>query len=241
MAGRAPSGGLTMANTLFLRLEGPLQAWGERAHWEYRDTSTEPTKSGIIGLLACALGLEADPDLRDLSQSLCFGVRCDRPGVILEDYHTVVGGVLSAEGKVKVNGKTHQPETVVSHREYLCDASFLVAVRGQPEIIQSLGAALQAPVWPPFLGRRSCPPSVPFFEGTGDYENLEEALATWHAVRIPQVGKGGDRPLLRAVIECEASEGVRRNDNVISRACRSFGPRYTRDVPVSPPTREEAI
>ncbi|MGC8879968.1 MAG: CRISPR-associated protein Cas5, partial [Anaerolineae bacterium] len=32
-----------MANTLFLRLEGPLQAWGERARWRVRDTAPEPT------------------------------------------------------------------------------------------------------------------------------------------------------------------------------------------------------
>jgi CRISPR system Cascade subunit CasD len=51
-----------MANTLFLRLEGPLQSWGERARWDVRDTAPEPTKSGVIGLLACALGLSADED-----------------------------------------------------------------------------------------------------------------------------------------------------------------------------------
>ncbi|MFW9879088.1 MAG: CRISPR-associated protein Cas5, partial [Candidatus Thorarchaeota archaeon] len=30
---------------LVLRLEGPLQSWGLRARWDYRDTSTEPSKS----------------------------------------------------------------------------------------------------------------------------------------------------------------------------------------------------
>jgi len=43
-------------NTVFVRLEGPLQSWGTRARWGERDTELEPTKSGVIGLVACALG-----------------------------------------------------------------------------------------------------------------------------------------------------------------------------------------
>jgi CRISPR system Cascade subunit CasD len=45
-----------MANTLFLRLEGPLQAWGERGRWSIRDSAAEPTKSGVIGLLVHGCG-----------------------------------------------------------------------------------------------------------------------------------------------------------------------------------------
>ena len=37
---------------LVLRLDGPLQSWGENAKWDFRDSSTMPTKSGIVGLLA---------------------------------------------------------------------------------------------------------------------------------------------------------------------------------------------
>jgi len=98
-----------MANTLFLRLEGPLQAWGERARWSVRDTSTEPTKSGVVGMLGCALGISADQDLADLSRALRMGVRCEREGDFLTDFHTVIGGVISAEGKVK-------KDTVLSRR-----------------------------------------------------------------------------------------------------------------------------
>src|SRR5690242_15982985 len=97
-----------MPNTLFLRLEGLMQSWGERAHWSVRDTAPEPTKSGVVGLLACALGLNQDDDIRDLSRQVEVGVRCDRPGHRLVDYHTVTGGVMSAEGKVKRNATTHE-------------------------------------------------------------------------------------------------------------------------------------
>ena len=228
-----------MAKILFLRLEGPLQAWGERAHWEFHDTATEPTKSGVVGLLGCALGLQADEELMHLSQSLHLGVRCDRPGIVLEDYHTVIGGVMSAEGKIKRNANTREPETVVSHRQYLCDASFLAAVQSdQAGVIEKLADALLSPVWPPYLGRRSCPPSMPLLEGVGDYDTLLAALANWP--RPVSKAEADARPApLRAVIECGAGEGVRRNDEVWLRSRRTFGPRYTRDVAVSPPIGKE--
>ena len=95
-------------NTLFLRLEGPLQAWGTRARWGERDTALEPTKSGVIGIIACALGLGRgeDTQIRDLGRALQLGVRIDRPGRLLVDYHTVIGGVRSAEGKIKITAST---------------------------------------------------------------------------------------------------------------------------------------
>ena len=42
--------------TLLLRLAAPLQAWGADSKFETRKTGREPTKSGVIGLLAAALG-----------------------------------------------------------------------------------------------------------------------------------------------------------------------------------------
>lgn len=42
---------------LYLRLEGPLQSWGDRSAFWSRQTSFFPTKSGVLGLLFCAMGL----------------------------------------------------------------------------------------------------------------------------------------------------------------------------------------
>jgi CRISPR system Cascade subunit CasD len=215
-----------MANTLFLRMEGPLQSWGERAQWSVRDTASEPTKSGVVGLLGCALGLKEDAGLRQLSQQIKVGVRCDQPGVLLVDYHTVVGGVLSAEGKVKINAKTLLPETVVSWRHYLCDASFLVAIQAQPQIIASLAEVVQNPHWPFYLGRKSCPPARPVYGGVGDYPTLEAALSSQPLYRTGQSGEIS----LRGVIESSPGSGVRRRDEINSNSQRTFLPRYTRDV-----------
>jgi CRISPR system Cascade subunit CasD len=212
-----------MENTLFLRLEGPLQSWGERAKWDVRDTAPEPTKSGVVGLLACALGLNADDALRTLSQQLRIGVRCDRPGTLLVDYHTIVGGVMGSEGRVR-------PGTIVSRRTYLCDASFLVAVQSTPETIAKLVPAVQSPIWPPYLGRRSCLASCPPFEGAGDYPTLEAALADWPWY---QWEAEPGTLLRRAVIESQSPTGARRRDEILSRSRRTFGPRYTYDISVT--------
>ena len=103
---------------LMLRLEAPLQAWGERARWTVRDTRTEPTKSGVIGLIAAASGWGLDEGGEEcvsrLASRIHMAVRADLPGEVIRDYHTVVGGALSAERKVKINQSTKLPETVVS-------------------------------------------------------------------------------------------------------------------------------
>lgn len=215
-----------MANTLFLRLEGPMQSWGERARWSVRDTANEPTKSGIVGLLACAMGLNTDEQLINLSRSIRIGVRCDRPGMILRDYHTIIGGVVSAEGKIKVNAKTKLPETLVSTRFYLADASFLVAVQSEDANVERLALSVQDPIWPYFLGRKSCPPAAPIFAGLGDFPSLENALQHYQPYLKDDLE--GELLSLRSVIECTAAQAnaIRRRDEIGSHRQRTFYPRY---------------
>jgi len=90
-----------MTATLLIRLAGPLQAWGRLPQYEHRDTDPDhPTKSGVIGLLAAADGHDRSdtnldyPDALSLDTfaALRFGVRADRPGVLVSDYHTTGGG-----------------------------------------------------------------------------------------------------------------------------------------------------
>ncbi len=221
------SGGMRgRMNTLFIRLEGPLQSWGTRARWSERDTALEPTKSGVIGLLACAMGLQRrqDAEIRALSETLRFGVRVDKPGRVVRDYHTVVGGVRSAAGKIKITASSKEVETVVSNRYYLADASFLAALLGTPDVIEQASHALQNPVWPLFLGRRSCPPAVPPWAGVGEYASLE------HALRMQPAPSDVHERRLRANIERAPGQGVRRNDAIDQLSLRRYLPRYVEDV-----------
>lgn len=226
-----------MPNTLFLRLAGPMQSWGERARWSVRDTAPEPTKSGIVGLLACALGLNADVDLRSLSEKIRIGIRCDQPGTRLVDYHTVGGGydepmLLMADGKPKYIPNTNPklPHTEPTHRAYLCDASFLAAIQSDAETIAQLADAVQNPIWIFFLGRKSCPPSEPVFAGIGDYSTLEDALRQNLTV-------AEEHGTVRTVLECKPTDqdAVRRRDEIDSLSRRTFLPRYTRDISIELP------
>lgn len=152
---------MTAANTVFLRLEGPLQAWGDTSKFVIRRSMDAPTKSGVLGLICCAMGLSrvgARERLPELN-TLAMGVRIDRPGTRWWDYHTVGAktGMTTAAGGIK----TGPQGTLITRREYLADASFLVALRGDPGLIDRIRVALASPEWPIFLGRRSCPPAVP--------------------------------------------------------------------------------
>ena len=231
-----------MANTLFIRLEGPLQSWGERARWSVRDTAPEPTKSGVIGLLGCALGINDDEGLRELSLALRMGVRCDQPGTRIVDYHTVGGGydyptLLTADGKPKIS--SGGPHTEQTWRRYLCDAAFLVALQGVPDLIDRLADAIRDPHWPIYLGRKSCPPSRPPFDGVGDFPDLETALNTWR----PRPGLEVEECVaVRAIIECAPTEegAVRRRDEILSHSHRTFAPRHTREQHLNLASLEEA-
>jgi CRISPR system Cascade subunit CasD len=231
-----------MANTLFLRLEGPLQSWGERGRWSVRDTALEPTKSGVIGLIACALGYREDAQIRPLSEKTRMAVRCDAPGRLLTDYHTVGGGydepmLLTAQGKPKKS--SGRPHTELTWRDYLCDASFLVVLQLEDEsLLEQMAQALQDPVWPIFLGRKSCPPSRPVFAGVSHFATLEDAIVSgpW---TLEAEQRKSDIQSPRYVLESDFLQGVRRRDHILSRQYRQFGPRYTETKPIVYPTEIE--
>lgn len=152
------------AHTLFLRFEGPMQSWGaNESKFVIRRTTDGPTKSGVIGMLCASLGIQRSNTSEWLSRlgTLSMGVRIDRPGMRWWDYHTVGAGMQMriAEGQ----GKT-KPGAMLTRREYLCDASFLVALQGDPDLIAELKSAMLCPAWTLYLGRKSCPPSRPLLE-----------------------------------------------------------------------------
>ncbi|RFU85194.1 type I-E CRISPR-associated protein Cas5/CasD [Streptomyces triticagri] len=149
---------------LLLRLAAPLQSWGERSHFtDERDTAAFPTKSGVLGLLSCALGRhrgEGNDDLRGLRLT----VRIDRPGYVLRDLHTVGGGLTPKDTVRTASGTTRSQDksTIFGHRLYLADATFVCALSGQQDdVLDHCAEALTAPRWPLYLGRRSCPPEGP--------------------------------------------------------------------------------
>lgn len=149
--------------TLILRLAGPLQAWGDQSRFTRRVTRMEPTKSGILGMLAAAQGRRRTDPVEDLVK-LRFAVRTDQPGRILRDFQTAI----------RLETDTPMP---LSERYYLTDAVFVAGIEGPAVVIDSLAHAIRAPKFPLYLGRRSCVPSAPVLYGTSD-SSLETAMTT---------------------------------------------------------------
>ncbi|MGI6357083.1 MAG: type I-E CRISPR-associated protein Cas5/CasD [Bacillota bacterium] len=212
---------------LLLRLEGPLQSWGERARWDYRDSSPFPTKSAVIGLIACAMGISrASTEIVEMHAALKMGVRADRPGTMMTDYQTVSGIIRTAGGGQR--GNKGEVTTIISQRQYIQDGAFLVAVTGEKGLLQRCAAALQHPVWPIFLGRKSCPPTRPVFEGmTEQYESLLEAL------RIEPVVKRSEGCSLLCEIE-DVQGNIMRRDIATASPGRQYLQRRVQLTTVEP-------
>ncbi|MCH8068010.1 MAG: type I-E CRISPR-associated protein Cas5/CasD [Candidatus Marinimicrobia bacterium] len=162
---------------LALRLEGPLQSWGFDSQYNRRNTGLMPTKSAIAGMCCAALGFSRGCD-KEKVFLLSFnrmkmtaisiprkGRKRDFPIRRMQDYHTVQN-TKKASGGIK--------DCHITHRQYLCDASFGVILEGAPSLLIEIANAFDNPVWGIWLGRKTCIPSAPVFAGLK--ENRYDAL-----------------------------------------------------------------
>lgn len=210
--------------TLLLRLAGPMQSWGTTSRFDQRDTGKEPSKSGVIGLLAAALGIDREvwnDELKSLS-ALTMAVRHDRPGVLKRDYQTAQN-IISAD-----RSKVH--ETAVTTRDYLADAVFLIALEGQDRsLLERAHAALNNPVWPLALGRKSYVPSEPIgLEGGVVDRPLLDALAAWPWLATPRKWEAVPERLLVSIESSDGTGALRMDQPLSSFAERRFGARFVR-------------
>lgn len=200
---------------LALRLSAPMQSWGTQSRFTERDTGREPSKSGVVGLLCAAMGIDRGDEegIASLAQ-LSMSVRVDRDGVLSRDYQTAGGGKipgLKKYGVLKSDGKPG--ETVVSNRYYLADADFLVALEGPKETLDKLDEAIRNPHWPLYLGRKSYVPDPPLTLGV--FNKSPDELFR----HIPWRMRKRDREApakLRGVFECAPNEGAARMDVPLS-------------------------
>ena len=211
--------------TLLLRLVGPMQSWGVTSRFDERDTGKEPSKSGVLGLLAAALGIDRSnwSDLEPRTR-LTMGVRHDRPGLPKDDYQTAA--CAASDRIIKASGSPSTDGGVVSHRNYLADAAFLVGLEGtDPDILKKAQGALRNPVWPLGLGRKSYVPSETVWLPDGlRREPLRDALLAY-----PWLGSGD--PPLQILCSWESTDGsgsFRMDQPLSSFAERRFGSRFVR-------------
>lgn len=193
--------------TVVFTLAGPQQAWSARERGAVRPTQDHPTKSGVIGLVANALGRDRGDDISDLT-ALAFAVRADRPGYRDSDFHTSGSGpfpllateILNDPATARVAAKGGVPQriyaapknisrnsdgvliakraaAIVTRDEYLVDAVFTVALSGPPPLIAAIAGALSAPARSLFLGRRAYPLSRPPRPTLVDIDDPRQVLA----------------------------------------------------------------
>lgn len=224
-------------STLLLRLSAPMQAWGAESKFDTRTTQRAPTKSGVIGMVAAALGRRRTEPIDDL-QRLRFGVRVDQEGTLMVDFH------MAHEQSFWDSGADNGAH--LTRRHYLSDATFLVGLEGADTQLLPIQAALQSPAFPLFLGRRSCPPEGKVVLGVRKDMPLRHALeqAPWLAsarirARAPQTH------MLRLYLEADAGDAsayaVRDVPVSFSQMKREHGFRFIeeRTVPIASGARRD--
>jgi CRISPR system Cascade subunit CasD len=193
---------------LALLLDGPMQSWGHSSRFERRTTALHPTRSGVFGLIAAALGidkygtdesaqLQRFAELRVTVATLPRRDRRNQSLLIrrLEDYHTVTG-IRRASGKV------HEDATVQTYRHYLLDARFGVLLEGDAARLEEIANALRNPRWGLWLGRKCCLPASPILVASASARR-----PAWSAL-LQRAGYCGEESITQFdhVVEVVASE-----------------------------------
>ncbi|WP_337188081.1 type I-E CRISPR-associated protein Cas5/CasD [Phenylobacterium sp.] len=204
---------------LIFRLSGPMAAFGRIAVGERRDVWGEPSKSGVLGFVAGALGLRRDDAeaQAELAAGLGFAVRVDAPGRPLRDYHTAQapkarrGGVWTTRREEL--GPGENLNTVLSERIYRIEACATVALWRTGEAgpgLEALAAAIRRPAFAPFLGRKSCPMGEAAWPEVVEATGLAAAFEAYDAQR-PKV-EGAQPPGPATEVWFELGAGLAEED-----------------------------
>jgi CRISPR system Cascade subunit CasD len=149
------------------------------------------------------MGRCRDSPVDDLN-GLHFGVRVDQIGELIRDYHTV-------------HHPSDDKRSYITNRYYLADAVFLVGLEGDGDVLRDIDGALKSPAFPPYLGRRSCPPAGKVSLGLRD-SPLADSLRNEPWIASDWYRKKTDPELYLEVV-CDAGPddaAVAERDNPLS-------------------------
>ncbi|MFA5664566.1 type I-E CRISPR-associated protein Cas5/CasD [Castellaniella sp.] len=171
---------------LLLWLEAPLQAWGHDSKFGRRESLCFPTRSGVLGLICCARGaggaqaewlaawLGLDMQVMAYARADAQGAPLPHPPV-LRDFQTVGSGYDDRDPwqtllipRKSDGGKAVGGGTRLTWRDYLQDMAYAVILQAPGPLVDEVVAALQAPVWDVYLGRKHCVPVEFIYQGRYD-------------------------------------------------------------------------
>ena len=185
---------------LALYLRAPLQSWGASSKFGDRGTLDAPTRSGLLGLLAAACGIDKNDAARDRewlerAAKLSLSVLAFRRGDRMSDYHTV-GARYDRDDPwqkrmIPVTSEGKSRGTDLTRRDYLTDSVFGAVLSGDDVLIAEMATALADPVWGVWFGRKSCIPTEPILVGTFDSD--EEARKALDARLRASLERGGGK------------------------------------------------
>jgi CRISPR system Cascade subunit CasD len=171
---------------LIFRLYGPMASWGGTAVGGVRPTQNAPSRSAVIGLLSAALGLrrEQEGEIARLNDSVGMMIKSESDGRLLRDYHTTQVPSTDKKAiwphrKAELENTQRDVNTILSTRDYRVDGHWLVALtlRGNTDCtLESIRDALSEPVFPLYLGRKSCPLAAPTHPLLLDEADVHQAL-----------------------------------------------------------------
>lgn len=176
-------------DVLILRFDAPLMAFGGVAVDQINVTDWFPSPSMLAGLFGNALGYEHKEfdKLQSLQERIEFSARWDVDPERIVDYHTVnlgqekmkhAGWTTRGKPEHRAGGSASEG-THIRLRHYLANGVMTVAVTltgdNSPTTAQ-LGAAIQNPARPLFIGRKTCLPSTPMFDSLIKADNTLSAL-----------------------------------------------------------------
>ena len=191
---------------LLFQIYAPLVSWGEIAVGGERQSARHPSKSAIIGLISAALGIKRNEEerLNSLAKSIGVAVQLHSGGSVLKDFHTVQvpkkeNKVVHHTRKSELLAPTNKIGTILSRREYRCDAYSVVAVylKDENEIVgvlektsnedgkemffrtplQVIADAMQKPTFHLYFGRKSSAPALPLAPLLVQTETVKEAFS----------------------------------------------------------------
>ena len=163
-----------MSDFLVFQIYGNLASWGDIAVGEHRPSQAYPSKSAISGLLGASLGIRRNQDdvHRQLNDHYGVAICVQSQGELMRDYHTTqvpAGNKNWYTRKDELSGDQKDIRTILSQRDYQMDAFYLVAIwqkdglaDSAPYSLEQLAKALKKPVFVTSLGRKSCPPTLPY-------------------------------------------------------------------------------